>query len=609
MAGTDTVLARPTPKSRLLDAALPMLRAVLWAVSGYAAAAWLAAFVTGSDLTADLPVTIGYVFALAGWALGGGAWEGWVVPWFGRPSTWDEGEGVARYFRFATDHKVVGLQYLWAAIFAFGVAGVISLAIRVELMSLALSFFSTSQDYNTAFSIHGSLMLFAVAVVAIVGGFGNYFVPLMVGAEDMTFPRLNGFSWWLVLPGVFALLLSPLLGGFQTGWTGYAPLSAMDTPGQDLYFLGVLSLGLSSLLTAINIIATTLYMRAPGLTLRRLPVFVWSMLVTSVLNLLWVPVIGVAMVMGLLDRLVPTNFFSAQGLPILWQDLFWLFGHPEVYIIMLPAWGMWLEIIPVFSRKSLFGYNWALAGFFGVVLLSSYVWTHHMFTTTAEVRLIPFMTTTELISIPTGFMYIAAIGTLWQGRLRLRTPMLYVLMSMLNFLIGGFTGVFLADVPANFQFNNTYFVVAHFHYTIIGGMVFAWLGATYYWLPKFSGRMYNETVGKLAAWVSFIAFNATFFPMFIAGVDGMNRRVSVYLPYLENINLWISLWAFVLGLAFFVALLNVLVAWFRGERAPADPWGGTTLEWQTSSPPPHGNFAEELVVTRDFYLYGKDAKA
>jgi cytochrome c oxidase subunit 1 len=594
--------------SRILDAALPMLRALLWGVSGYIIGAWITALIVGAGFANERAVTVGYALGVTGWVLGGGAWEGWVLPWFGRPSTWDEGHGAARYFRFVTDHKVIGLQYLWAAIFTFGSAGLIAMAMRIELISPQLSFFSSNQGFNTAVGIHGTLMVLAVAVVAIVGGFGNYFVPLMVGAPDMTFPKLNGVSWWFVLPGVFAILLSPLLGGFQTGWTGYAPLSAQDAPGQDLYFLGIAALGLSSLLTAINVIATTLYMRAPGLTMRRLPVFVWAMLVTSVLNLLWLPVVTVGMVMGLLDRIIPTQFFTAGGQSVLWQDLFWLFGHPEVYVIMLPAWGMWLEIISVFSRKTLFGYKWVIAGFFGVMVLSSFVWAHHMFTTTADVRLIPFMTTTEVISIPTGFVYIAALGTLWQGRVRLKTPMLFILMSVLNFLIGGFTGVFLADVPADFQLHNTYFVVAHFHYTIVGGMVFAWLGATYYWFPKFSGHMYNETIGKLSAWVIFVAYNATFLAMFVSGFEGMNRRVAVYPSYLHGTNEWTSVWAFVLGLGFFVAFLNIVISWFQGAPAGDNPWGGTTLEWQTSSPPPHENFHKEPVVSKDFYLYGQEAK-
>jgi cytochrome c oxidase subunit 1 len=602
----DSFVAERSPG--IIDAVFPMLRALLWAVIGYVAGAWIAALLSGQGLNGEIPVSVGFVIGLLGWTLGGGAWEAWVLPWFGVEDRWDYGKGVARYFRFATDHKVIGLQYFWAALFAFGAAGLVAMSMRAELMSPELSLFSTNQDYNTALGIHGTLMVLAVAVVAIVGGFGNYLVPIMVGADDMTFPKLNGLSWWFVLPGVFAILLSPLLGGFQTGWTGYAPLSAMDAPGQDLYFLGVVALGLSSLLTAINVLATTLYMRAPGLSLLRLPAFVWAMVVTSVLNVIWVPVIGTAMVMGLFDRIIGTNFFSAQGLPVLWQDLFWLFGHPEVYIIMLPAWAIWLEIVSVFSRKPLFGYNWMLAGFVGVVVLSSYVWTHHMFTTTADVRLIPFMTTTELISIPTGFMYICAIGTLWQGRIRLLTPMIYAIMSMLNFLIGGLTGVFLADVPADFQLHNTYFVVAHFHYTIVGGMIFAWLAALHYWFPKYSGRMYNEGLAKIMAVAIFVAYNATFLAMFVSGIDGMNRRVGTFLPYLTGLNVWTSVWSFILGSAFLLAMLNLVISWLRGPAANANPWGGTTLEWKTTSPPPHENFLEPPVVTQDFYVYGKEAQ-
>lgn len=608
MDAAKSTVTVETPRG-FLDAAFPMIRAVSWAAIGYVICAWLSAWLGGWDIGDEIPVTIGYVGGTIGWILGGGAWECWVLPWFGVPNRWDQGTGAARYFRFNTDHKVIGLQYLWAAIFAFAAAGLVAMTIRIELLSPEMSFFADNQHYNTAFSMHGTLMMLAVAVVAIVGGFGNYFVPLLVGADDMTFPAVNGVSWWFILPGVVAILISPLLGGFQTGWTGYAPLAELNMPGQDLYYIGVVLLGLSSLLTAINVLATTLYMRAPGLTFSRLPAFSWAMLVTSVLNLIWVPVIGTAMVMGLLDRLIDTNFFSAQGLPLLWQDLFWLFGHPEVYIVMIPAWGMWLEIIPVFSRKTLFGYKWMVAGFLGVVLLSSYVWTHHMFTTVADSRLVPFMTTTELISIPTGFMYICAIGTLWQGRIRLLTPMLYILMSVLSFLIGGFTGVFLADVPANFQLHNTYFVTAHFHYTVVGGMIFAWLGATHYWFPKFSGRMYNEAVAKVAAWGIFIAFNVTFFSMFVSGIEGMNRRVATYMPYLTDINVWTSIWAFLLGASFLVAFWNLAASWARGPAAAADPWGGTTLEWQTSSPPPHENFTEQPVVKGDFYIYGEGAQS
>lgn len=582
----------------------PMLRAVIWAAIGVFGGAWAVAALTGARVTDDWPVIAAFTAGSAGWILGGGVWEACVRPWFGPAPVWDEGQGVGRFLRFHTDHKIIGIQYLVSATVTFLAAGLAAMMMRYELMTPALDFFPTDQAFNEAFGIHGTLMIFAVAVVAIVGGFGNYFVPLMVGADDMTYPRLNGLSWWFIVPGVLAILLSPLVGGFQTGWTGYAPLAAENNVGQDLYYLGILALGLSSLFTAINVTATTLWMRAPGLSIWRLPMFVWAMLVTSVLSLIWLPVVSIGMALGLSDRVLGTHFYDAQGLPLLYQDLLWLFGHPEVYIIMLPAWGLWLEIIPVFSRKRLFGYGWAVAGMIGVMVLSGIVWAHHMFTTIADVRLVPFMSTTEAISIPTGFMFMAALGTLWKGRLRLRAPMLYAMMSMFNFLIGGLTGVFLSDVPADFQLHNTYFVVAHFHYTIIGGMIFAWLASLHYWFPKFTGRMYAEGWAKLASWTVLVAFNATFLGMFVAGFDGMNRRVAEYLPYLGGINEWVSLWSFVLGIGFAVALLNLLVSAFNGARAGDNPWGGRTLEWQTTSPPPHGNFAMPPVVRAGFYDFG-----
>ncbi len=590
-----------------LGVAWPLLRAVALGGLGYLLGAGAAALLGHTALSGELSVTVGFAVGLVGWLLGGGAWEAWVRSWFGLPPTWDEGTGIARYFRYSTDHKVIGIQYLVTAAFALVAAGLVALLMRAELLTPDLDVFSSKAWYNTAVGIHGSLMIFAVAVVAIVGGFGNYFVPLMIGAEDMTFPYVNGISWWFVLPGVLAILASPLLGGFQTGWTGYEPLAATDESGQILYYLGVFSLGVSSLLTAINVIATTVYMRAPGLTWNRLPVFVWSQLVTAVLNVLWVPVIGVALVMGVMERLLHTNFFSAQGAPLLWQDLFWLFGHPEVYIIMLGAWGIWLEVIPVMARKTLFGYRWAVLGFLAIAFLSGTVWVHHMFASVSAVRWIPFMTTTEAISVPTGFMYLVALGTLWEGRIRLTTPMLFTVFSMLNFLIGGATGIFLADVPSDLQLHDTFFVVGHFHYTIVGGMIFAWLAGMYYWFPKFSGRMHSELWGKINAWWMLVFFNLTFWPMFVAGVEGMNRRVAEYLPYLQPLNAFISVNAFLFGVGFLIPLLNFGISWVRGPRAAANPWGGKTLEWSTSSPPPHGNFASEPLITGDFYSYGEVA--
>lgn len=598
---------RARPRTTALDALGPLLRGILWGIIGFLLGAELAAWLSGGAFMSELSLAIGYGVGLLGWLLGVGAWEAWVKTWFGFPGTWDEGLGAARYLRYNTDHKVVGLQYLLTSAGAFAAAGLVAMLLRAELLTPNLNVFPNSGTYNTAVGVHGTLMIFAVAVVAIIGGFGNYFVPLMVGAADMVFPKVNAVSYWFVPVGVLAVLLSPLVGGFQTGWTGYAPLSAQDAEGQVLYFLGVLTLGTSSLLTAINVIATTVYLRAPGMTLSRLPLFVWSMLVTAILAVLWIPVVTTAMLMGLFDRLVPTNFFKAIGAPVAWQDLFWLFGHPEVYIIMIPAWGIWLEIIPVMSRKSLFGYRWAVSGFLAVLILSSAVWAHHMFTSVEQQRLIPFMITTEAISIPTGFAYLAGIGTLWQGMIRLNAPMLLTLMSMFNFLIGGVTGIFLADVPGDLQLHDTYFVVGHFHYTIVGGMIFAWFAGLYYWFPKFTGRMYNERWGTVHAWVMVIAFNALFFGMFFLGMQGMNRRIAMYLPSLQGINVWTSIWGFIFGASFLIPLINFVYSWVRGPRAPANPWNARTLEWQTLSPPPHHNFERPPVLTWDMYRYGDES--
>ena len=591
-------------RAGFIEIVWPIVRAAVFAAIGYAVGSFGVAAIRHGTWLDQPSIVFGFAIGLVGWLLGGGAFEAWVRPWFGYENTWDEGHGITRFFRYNTDHKVIGIQYMWAAGFAFLVAGLVAMGIRAELFTPQLDFFTNRTWYNTAVSIHGSLMLFSVSVVAIVGGFGNYFVPLLVGADDMVFPQVNGISWWFVLPGIMALMLSPLLGGFETGWTGYAPLATTDEAGQLLYYLGVFSLGVSSMLTGVNVIGTAVYMRAPGLTWNRLPMFVWAMLVTSVLNVMWVPVVGVDMMMGLMDRVVPTAFFGAKGFPLLWQDLFWLFGHPEVYIIMLTAWGLWLEIIPVFSRKTLFAYRWAVIAFFAIALLSGTVWVHHMFTAVSEARLIPFMTDTEIISIPTGFIYLSLIGTLFQGRLRLTTPMLFALFSALNFLIGGGTGIFLSDVPSDFQLQDTFFVVAHFHYTILGGMIFAWFAGLYYWFPKFSGRMYNEFWGKFSAWWMLLFFNLTFFTMFVSGLEGMNRRIATYLPNLTNLNVFTSINGFLFGVGFFVPLLNFLISAYRGQRAPANPWGGRTLEWATSSPPPHENFETIPIVREDFYGYG-----
>lgn len=594
-----------TRRGGTAQALWPLLRAVMWAAIGYLAAAAAVLVIQGQREFTEAAIVLGFPFGVAGWLLGVGGWEAILRPFFGGRAGWDEGDGFGRYLRLSTDHKVIGIQYLVAATTTFFLGGLAAMLMRAELASPPVDFFADAQQYNAFMGVHGTLMMFGVAVVAIASGLGHYFVPLLIGADRMVFPRLEGISFWFIPVGVVSVLVSPFVGGLQSGWTAYQPLAAADPAGQLFYYLGVIAFVTSSMLTAINVLGTIVHLRAPGLTWRRLPIFGWGLLTTSILNFLWVPVVAVAMILAILDRVVPTSFFRPPGDPLLWQDLFWLFGHPEVYIIVLPAFALWLEIIPVFARKTLFAYRWAVAGFLGITLLSSFVWTHHMFVTVPDARLIPFMANTELISIPTGLMFLAAFGTLWRGRLRLRAPLVLVLMSIFNFVLGGVSGTFLADVPANFYEHDTFFVVSHFHYTIVGGMVFAWLAGMYYWLPKMSGRMYSERWAQAAAWVTFVGFNGAFLLMFLVGLNGMNRRVAGYPDYLGDTNLAISVFAWILGLGFLMHLVIIVWSWARGRRAGPNPWGGRTLEWQTSSPPPQESFEQIPEVTEDFYGYGR----
>lgn len=452
-------------------------------------------------------------------------------------------------------------------------------------------------------------MMFSVATVAMVGGLGNYFIPLMIGSNKTVFPRLSGLGQWLVPAGILTVAFSPLFGYWTTGWRGYEPLASQDPGGIIYYYLGVFALTLSSLFVALNLTVTIIFKRAKGLTWARLPLFAWGILTVSILNMIWLPEIEMTFVLGLLDRLVPMNLFNAVGSVETYLSMFWLFGHPEVYIVVLPAWAMWNEIIPVMAQKSLFARSAAIVGLLFVMTLSGLVWAHHMFTNMRYSEMFPFSFFTEMISIPTGFAYMAAVGTLWKSRFRLTTPGLLILMSMFNFLIGGATGVFLADPPVNFQVHDTFFVVAHFHYTIIGGMVFTWVASMYYWIPKITGRMYNEFWGKFLAIVIFIGFNGAFSQMFLLGLNGMNRWVPAYPPYLQPMNYEVSLFAFLLGAGFLGHLIHIWWTWKSGPKAPENPWNAKTLEWLTTSPPAHENFEGEVQVHRGFYFYDTDEPA
>ena len=588
---------------------MSLIRGAIGGVVGYAVGALILVskrVAAGNAAWEVEKVTAGaWLFPLSGWLLGVGVWRYWAAPWFGRPERVYDITGWKRYFAFDTDHKVIGIQYLVTFLTLFFMAGLFAMLMRWELFSPGRDIMAAG-TYNSIMSLHGTMMIF-VAVAGTVGSFGNYVVPIMIGADDMAFPKLNALSYWLVPPVLFALTVSFLTGGYDTGWTGYAPLSVRSDVGGLFFNLAFFTLGLSSIIGAVNFVATIVTMRAPGMGWFRMPIFVWSIFVTTILALVFTQFIAFAMLMVILDRTAGTVFFdpASGGQPLLYQHIFWFYSHPAVYIMILPALGITLEMLSHFTRKPLFGYRWAVGGLLGIMSLSMVVWAHHMFTSgMPDVLRKPFMVSTEIISIPTGLIFLSAIGTLWQGRIRFTVPMLFALGVLFNFLIGGITGIFLADVPVDIQLQDTYFVVAHFHYVILGGGIFGLFGATYYWFPKMTGRMMSARLGKVHFWWMMVGFNATFLPMFTIGMDGMNRRIADYTPNLADGNRMVSMGGFFLGTSFVVFLYNFIRSWISGPQAPPNPWGATTLEWQTASPPPHENFDVPPVVVGDPYGYG-----
>jgi cytochrome c oxidase subunit 1 len=590
------------------------LMALALGIGGYALGHWIGTRIAaGKDAQIatdqdDIAIFMGFVFALIGWLAGLGFFSYPLGRMLGRPPTLreKEEEGASRYFRLCTDHKVVGLQYFVTVLFFFFIAGLNGMFIRAELINPHESLWNAGQ-YLTLVSLHGTMMLMMMSA-AILGPFGNYFVPIMIGARRMAFPRLEALSFWLVPPAGIILLSAIALGGFPTGWTGYAPLANEARGGMDAYLFAFALIGISMTIVGINMIATVLTMRAPGLNWRRLPIFVWGVLSTSVLMVLAAPVLFATLSMVALDRTADTSFFlaSAGGSPFLFDNLWWFFGHPEVYILALPGFGIVLELLPVFARKPLWGYRLAVAGMVGVTLLSFMVWQHHLFVSGLNSDLRPFyMLTTELISIPTGFIFLIAMGTLWRARIRFTVPMLFALAFFSNFLLGGLSGVFLSDVPSDVTTHGSYFVMAHFHYTIMGGLVFAFFAGVYYWLPKMTGLSFNERLAKLHFWGMFVFFNLTFAPLFAAGLLGMPRRVSIYASRLETINTFVSISAFLLGVSMLVFLVNLVYSMIIARRpAPANPWHSRGLEFQVPTPVPVKNFERTPVIVGSPYDYG-----
>jgi cytochrome c oxidase subunit 1 len=559
----------------------------------------------GGTYTDELGLVVGFTFGLIGWLLGIGVWNTWAREWIGLEPKPEAVGGWRRYFRFTTDHKVIGVQYLVTMLAVLLLGGLVAMVMRIELASGAESFL-TPDAYNKWMSMHGILMI-AVAVAGILGSFGNYLVPIMIGANDMAFPRVNALSFWLVPPVALALLSAPLVGSFDSGWTAYPPLSVFNGDGQVLFNLAVITFGLSSILGGLNIITTIVTMRAPGMSWGRLPIFVWASMAAGVLALTITQFFAAALLLVLLDRVAGTTWFGAPGGgdALLYQHVFWFYSHPAVYIIVLPGMGLILEIIAHFSRKPVFAYKAVVGSFFAIAGIGSIVWAHHMFTSgMADFLHGPFMALTELVSIPTGIIFLSAIGTLWQGKLWFKTPLILAFGWVFQFLVGGITGIFLADVVTDLSLHDTYFVVAHFHYTIVGGSIFALLAGTFYWFPKITGRMYNERLGQIFSIWLIVAFQFTFIPMFWLGLHGLNRRVGTFEPSLDGVSTFASVSAFVLGASFIVFTANLAWSAWRGTPAGDNPWQARTLEWQIPSPPPDHDFAVPPLVVGGPYDYG-----
>jgi cytochrome c oxidase subunit 1 len=524
------------------------------------------------------------------------------------PTTWKT------YFTFSTDHKVIGIQYIVTAFIFFLIGGILAMIIRGELMTPESDLVDRTV-YNSMFTMHGTLMLF-MWTFPILAGLANYLVPLQIGAKDMAFPRLNALAFWMV--PVFGIILMGSFfvpgGSAQAGWWSYPPVSTQNPTGnlvngQFLWLLAVAVSGVSSILGAVNIVTTIFKMRAPGMGFFKMPAYVWTVLSAQIIQLFGLPALTAGAVMLLFDLTVGTSFFDPVqgGNPVLYQHFFWFYSHPAVYVIILPIFGIFSEIFPVYARKPLFGYKVVAVSSLIITGLSAVVWVHHMFAsgTPGWMRML-FMFSTMLISVPTGIKVFAWVGTIWGGKLRLDTPMLFALGGLVMFVFAGITGIMLSSVPIDIHVNNTYFVVGHFHYVIYGAVVMGIYAAIYHWFPKMTGKMYYEGLGKLHFWLTFIGANLNFFPMHPLGLQGMPRRVASYDPQYLGWNVVASIGAFLLGMSTLPFLLNVISSWIDGKKAPDNPWRAIGLEWLVSSPPPVENFEKQLpIVLEEPYGYGK----
>ena len=560
----------------------------------------------------DAVTTVELITIPFGFLIGLGAFDYWFRWASGAPTVPEDHSGHGAkswkdYFRVNTDHKVIGLQYICTTFFFFVAGGLMAMLMRAELAAPGMQFVSPN-TFNGLFSVHASLMIF-LFIIPVFAGIANYVLPLMIGAPDMAFPRLNALSFWL-LPVAGIMMLASFFapgGSFATGWTAYAPLST-DTPlGQTFFSMAVQFAGASSVATALNFLVTIITMRAPGMTFWRMPLLVWANFTTSLLVVIATPFIAGSQFFLLLDRALHMNFFSVQngGDVLMYQHVFWFYSHPAVYIMMLPGFGIISEVISTHARKPVFGYRMMAFSLMAIVVLGFTVWAHHMFVSGMFPWLrVPMMITTMLIAVPTGIKIFSWLATLWRGVIHLTTPMLFALGFITMFTLGGISGIMLAVIPFDIHVSDTYFVVAHIHYVLFGGSVFTIFAGIYHWFPKMTGQMYDESLGRLHFWLSFIFFNLTFGPMHFVGIDGMPRRVADYAHQYAAWNGIISVSSFIFGMTFFIFLYNIVTSWRHGPAAEANPWRAHTLEWQVSSPPPVFNFDEVPTVVGGPYEYG-----
>ncbi len=624
--GTSTVFGADVPQPSQHGGAGGIMRrlnfgtGLIGGIGLAAIAGWATAILTPSSASnatfAPMEPTYVYLAVLLGWVigfmLGMGAFVGplrWVV---GRDVTHADAQylagkdlGQKRYWKYTTDHKVVGIQYLIVTLVILGFGGLLAMLIRTELGMTWTELFSPS-FYNSMIGTHGIAMIIAM-IVAVSGPLGNFIVPMMIGARDMAYPRLNALSLWLLVAAVPMLISSMFMGGIQDGWSVYQPLAAQAPVGMLGYQLTIITFAISTAVASVNLMTTILTMRAKGMTWSRTPIFVYGIFAASLMGLYAFPFFQYAQILSLSDRVFSTSFFNPLngGSVWLYENLFWLLGHPEVYVIVIPSFAVALELMPVFLRKPLFSFNFAVAGIVGVVALSGLVWAHHMYMTGwAPAANYPFMLSTEMISIPVGFLVLVSIGTFWRGTAWTRLPLMVVYAVIFNMMIGGVTGIYLSDVPADQYFHGSMFVVAHFHFMLMGAGLFGAMAGIAFFFPKMTGRILDERTGSIGLWTSFVGFQVTFMSMFVAGLQGQPRRVLQFDSQF-NISNWIStIGAYVIGIGMLIFLAAIITSWRSGALASSNPWGSKSLEWQTATPVPLENFPVLPVVTERPYNYG-----